>query len=71
MKITTITPEQEPEHRNRKGFTSVCCYGDIKPETGEIGGIFRYVSNARYDRGLAMLLYEAQCVERIFVTPNH
>jgi hypothetical protein len=68
MKRTTITPEQEPEHRNRKGFHSVCCYGAITPEKGEIGGIFKNVRNTRIEHGL--FVHDAQCVERIFVTPN-
>lgn len=65
IKITNITPEEVPEHRAREGFHSVCCYGSIFPEKGEIGGIFKNVRNTRVEHGL--FVHDAECVERIFV----
>lgn len=46
---TVIRPEQARAHRERQGFQPVCCYGDLTPEEGEIGGIFKSVRNTRLD----------------------
>jgi len=68
MKLTTITPEESIEQRDREGFMSVCCYGSMRPGDGEIGGIFKNVRNSRVEHGL--FIHDADCVERIFVTHN-
>lgn len=65
MKRTTVTPDEQFEQQERKGFLPVCCYGSIKPEQYEIGGIFKNVRNYRIESGL--YVYDAECVERIFI----
>jgi len=67
VKISKISPNEASSQKERKGFISVCCYGDMKPEENEIGGIFKEdkESNPRLENGVWVTRYE--CVERIFV----
>ena len=67
-KQTIIDSEFSPEQYERPGWVSVCEYGSIRPEPNEIGGIFLRVRNMRVEHGV--LVYDAECVERVFVGPN-
>ena len=67
-KRTLIDADESPEQRDREGFVSACQYGSMRPELNEIGGIFVRVRNTRLEHG--MWVHDAECVERVFVTPN-
>ena len=67
-KRTFVAAEDSIEQYERPGFSPVCQYGSIKPEPNEIGGIFVRVRNTRLENGL--WVHDAECVERVFLTPN-
>lgn len=66
-KETFVGESDVPKQRDRPGFVSVCQYGSIQSKPNEIGGIFVGCRNVRFEHGL--FVYDAECVERVFVKP--
>lgn len=65
VKRTYVSPDKSIEQRERAGFVSVECYGDIVPERNELGAIAKNPRNYRVKHGI--WLNDAEFVERIFL----
>lgn len=68
IRKTYCTPEESLRHIERVGFRPVCQYASMHAEYNEIGGIFTPSRNPRLEHGI--WVYDANCVERIYLKDN-
>lgn len=67
VKITWIAADEEPEHRERAGFSDVCRYGSTAPERNEVGCICEAAGEPEFTGIVGIWSTPVRVTERIFV----